>query len=207
MSSRHAFALALITLPFATGSVAGSIAPLNMPNLTFAEDIADVPPPPGLARDTKYLTNTETATFTGTVGQVRAFMDQNPITDFVTPTEAIPAIEGIQVLSGTWPEPGAVRRVDLAGGHSVHERVLTNTPTAFTYQIWDITAPAGRVVDHIKGEFTFEQRGDTVHVTWDYNIKPNIFVARPAINRYLRDDFGPFMRAGLNGTANAYAER
>ncbi|MEL6463681.1 MAG: SRPBCC family protein [Pseudomonadota bacterium] len=207
MSSRHTFALALIALPFVTDATAGGIAPLNLANLTFAEDISDVPPPPGLARDTMYLTNTETATFLGTVSEVRAFMDQNPITDFVTATEAIPAIEGTEVLSGNWPEPGAVRRVDLAGGHSVHERVLTNTPTSFTYQIWDITAPAGRVVDHIKGEFNFEQRGDSVQVTWDYNIKPNIFIARPAINRYLRDDFGPFMRAGLTGTVNAYARR
>ncbi|MEM6371946.1 MAG: hypothetical protein AAF727_04100 [Pseudomonadota bacterium] len=41
-------------------------------------------------------------------------------------------------------------------------------------------------------------------MTWSYNIKPNIFVARPAIGRYLRNDFGPFMNAGLSGVVAAY---
>lgn len=207
MPLRSFLSFVLSVFPFASAGFAGGVAPPTPPLLTFAEEIADVPPPPGLAPDARYLTNTETATFAGTITQVRAFMEDNPITDFVAATDAIPAIKGMEVLSGTWPEPGALRRVDLAGGHSVHERVLTNTPTRFTYQIWNITAPAGRVVDHIKGEFIYEQRDDTVHVTWNYNIKPNLFIARPAINRYLRNDFAPFMRAGLDGTMQAYAQR
>ena len=79
-----------------------------------------------------------------------------------------------------------------------------NIDTRFAYQIWNITAPAGRAIDHIKGEFRYEQRGEEVHVTWDYNIKPRVFVVRPAIRNFLENDFGPFMRAGLTGTVTAY---
>ena len=204
MLTRPIFALALILIPITgTLSVAAKGAH-EFPTTAVAQDIADVPPPPDLASEKMYLTNTETATFTGTVAQVRSFMDRNPITDFVATTPAIPAIEGIEVLSGTWPNPGAVRRVDLAGGYSAHERVLTNTDTSFTYQIWNITTPSGRAISHIWGAFTFAQSADAVDVTWDYNVKPSIFVARPAITRFLRDDFAPFMRAGLDGTVGAY---
>ncbi|QUJ75306.1 SRPBCC family protein [Sulfitobacter albidus] len=165
---------------------------------------ADVPPPP-LAADKLYQTNTERAVFPGSVAQVRAFFDANPITDFVTPTDAIPALIGIEVLSGDWPQVGAVRRVDLDGGDRVLERVLINEPDQFTYQIWNITAPAGRFVDHIKGEFRYVPQGDSVEVIWDYNVKPAVFVARPFIASYLRRDFGPFMQAGMDGMRAAHA--
>lgn len=200
-------ALALITLPLATSASAGGNATMRMASLSYPQQVSAVPSPPPLAQEKMYLTNTETARFPGTINEVRVFMEQNPVTDFVAATDAIPAIEGMEVISGNWPEPGAVRRVDLAGGHSVHERVLTNTPTNFVYQIWNITAPAGGAISHIRGAFTYEQQGDTVAVTWDYDIKPNFFFARPAINRFLSEDFAPFMRAGLEGTMDAYTRR
>lgn len=194
----------LVSPAFAIGS-----ATVQTPTLTFVSQTqtADVPPPPALAKDSKYVTNTETAVLHGTVPEVRAFFENNPVTDFVAPTDTIPAIENIVYLSGNWPEVGALRRVDLAGGDSIHERVLRNTQGNFAYQIWNITAPAGRAINHIMGEFTFEQDGDMVNVTWDYNIKPSIFVARPAIRNFLKNDFGPFMRSGLSGTVNVYNSR
>lgn len=51
-----------------------------------------------------------------------------------------------------------------------------NTDTRFAYQIWNITAPAGRAIDHIMGEFHYDQSGDEVHVTWNYNIKPRVLL-------------------------------
>ena len=160
--------------------------------------------PPALATDKLYQTNRVSAAVPGNISDVRAFIDANPITDFVATTEAIPSIEGITVLSGTWPEVGAVRRVDLEGGHYVLERVLVNKADNFVYQIWNITAPAGRFIDHIKGEFRYIQEGDTTQITWDYNIKPAAFFARPFIRRYLDRDFAPFMQAGMTGLAEAY---
>ncbi len=181
--------------------------PETTPTQTFIANNPEIPLPPQLAADGSYLTNTVTTTLSGTVAEVRAHFDNNPVTDFTVPTEAIPAIEDIIYLAGDWPEPGALRRVDLANGYSVHEQVIANTEAQFVYQIWNITAPGGRAIDHIKGEFNFDQQGDAVKITWDYNIKPRAFFARPAINTFLEEDFAPFMKAGMTGTVNAYAQR
>lgn len=172
-----------------------------------ADASAQTPAPPPLAEDRLYQTNTVRTVLPGTIAQVRAFFDANPITDFVAPTDAIPAITGFTYLEGDWPAVGATRRVSLDGGHTVDERVLINTQDAFSYQIWNVTAPAGRFIDHIKGEFTYTQVDDTVEVVWSYNIKPKVFVARPFIGRYLTNDFGPFMRAGIEGLSAAYLSR
>ncbi|WP_299043077.1 SRPBCC family protein [uncultured Tateyamaria sp.] len=213
-------------------SVAGTNAAVQLPNLTFQTTVEDtpsahvlasqseptateafiaknpdIPLPPDLAADGSYLTNTVTATLHGTVAGVRAHFEENPVTNFTVPTESIPAIEDITYLAGAWPEPGALRRVDLANGYSVHEQVVVNTESRFVYQIWNITAPAGRAINHIKGEFNFDQQGDDVKITWDYNIKPRAFFVRPAINTFLKEDFAPFMQAGMTGTVNAYAPR
>ena len=198
------FKTASIGLVFA--AVIGGIAVI-WPVLDARAEATAANTPPALASDRKYQTNTVKASVPGTVREVRAFFDSNPITDYLMPTDAIPAITGITYLSGDWPEVGAVRQVQLAGGFTVHERVLINRQDQFTYQIWDITAPAGRYIDHIKGEFRYEQNGDTVDVTWDYNIKPGIFVARPFIRRYLNNDFGPFMQGGMQGIVGAYTSR
>ncbi|MFL4470503.1 hypothetical protein ACERZ8_11665 [Tateyamaria armeniaca] len=196
-------AILLVAAAIPLVATAKGTPPLT-PSLDFAETTPGIPSPPALVDQARYMTNSETATFPGTVAAFRAFMDANPITDFVVATDAIPAIENIVYLSGTWPEVGAVRRVDLAGGHSAHERVIANTPDRFAYQIWNITAPSGRVIDHIMGEFQYGQSGGDTTVIWNYNIKPNLFLARPAIRRFLLNDFAPFMQAGLTGVVAAY---
>lgn len=199
-----ALVLSALTAPALMAGNGGGGIPI--PQMTFVTLAADVPQAPDLSTPGKYMTNTEVVTVPGSAATVRAFFDANPITDFVVPTDAIPAITGFEYLSGTWPQVGAVRRVTLADGQSVHERVLINDPDRFAYQIWNITAPAGRVIDHIMGEFRYVEAAGQTTVTWDYNIKPNIFLARPAIARFLENDFGPFMAAGLTGVAGAYMQ-
>ena len=183
---------------------AGTTQPAQQ-NSVFIE--LGIPAPPALAKDGRYMTNTETGTFQGDIKSVRAFMDQNPITDFVTPTDAIPAITGFDYLSGSWPDPGAVRRANLADGTSVLETVIENTPTRFAYQIWNIQSSAKLAVNHIKGEFTYAQNGENVTVTWDYNVKPTVFLTRPLVSRFLKNDFGPFMAAGMTGLEKAHATK
>lgn len=207
MIYRPLVAALALCLPLSLAATAGTAPPWSMPDLTFAAATGDTTStPPPLAREDSYLTNVKTVTFPGTIASFRRFFDANPVTDFVVATDAIPEITGITYLTGTWPEPGATREVQLAGGNTVQERVLTNTPTLFEYQIWDITAPAGRVVDHIKGAFVFRQDAGVVTVEWTYNIKPRVFLARKAIKNYLTNDFAPFMDAGLTGVVDAYLD-
>lgn len=167
----------------------------------------DIPPQPDLANEARYLSNVISVTLDGDMEDVRAFMDANPLTDFLQPSGSIPRIVDVVVLDGTWGQPGALRRVDLEGGFLVHERVLTNDDDEFTYQIWDITTPAGRFINHIYGEIRFSEEPQGTKVTWSYNIKPRFFFARPSIRNYLDDDFAPFMENGLSGFAAAFNAR
>lgn len=176
--------------------------------VTFAKAAqAEIPAPPPLAEARSYLTNTETLVLKGSLREVRAFLEENPVTSFLKPTDRIPGLKGTTVLKGTWGQPGALRRVDLKDGNYVHERVLTNTDTEFSYQIWDITAPSGRFISHIYGRFEYSQEGADTKIQWSYSIKPSIFIARGQIRRFLDEDFGPFMRSGFDGLAKAYAAR
>lgn len=195
-----------LTLALGAAPLAASEVPAPLPVQSFAQ--LGVPAPPALSAADAYQTNTVRARAAGTdIAALRAFMDAHPVTDYVATTDAIPKIVGFEYLSGTWPTEGAVRRVDLADGSSVHERVLTNTPDTFAYQIWNISSGPGRFVDHIKGEFTWVQDGPDVDITWDYNVRAATFIARPFISRYLRNDFAPFMAQGMDGVMRAHAAR
>ena len=135
--------------PFVT-AVAFALAPLPV----FA---ADIPPAPDLARESLYQSNVISVVLEGEIAEVRAFMAANPLTNFLEPSGRIPRIADVVVLDGPWGDVGALRRVDLVDGNHVHERVLTNDEDEFTYQIWDITAPAGRFINHIYGEIRFAE--------------------------------------------------
>ncbi|MEL6243348.1 MAG: hypothetical protein AAFV87_10660 [Pseudomonadota bacterium] len=168
----------------------------------------DISPPPRLAEPSRYLTNTEAVVVDGTLAQFRAFWAENPVTDFLKPTGRIPRIANVTVLEGVWGQPGSLRRVDFEDGGYTHERVLTNSDTEFTYQIWDISTASGRAINHIYGTFGFEElEGSQIRITWNYNIKPRIFLARGPIRRYLEDDFAPFMETGLSDWAAAFEVR
>ncbi|PJI92762.1 polyketide cyclase/dehydrase/lipid transport protein [Yoonia maricola] len=166
---------------------------------------ADVPPAPALSRAALYQSNTLFVVLEGDLAEVRAFMDANPLTDFLEPSGRIPRITDVVVLDGNWGDVNSLRRVDLEGGFHVHERVLTNDEDEFTYQIWDISTDAGRFISHIYGEIRLSEDPDGTRLTWSYNIKPRYFFARPSIRSYLNDDFAPFMQNGLTGFATAYA--
>ncbi|MEL6682828.1 MAG: SRPBCC family protein [Pseudomonadota bacterium] len=171
----------------------------------FAGTTSGTATPPTLTYSDRYLTNTVTVTFDAPVSDVRAFMAANPLTNFLEPSGRIPKITDITVYEGVWGEPGAERRVDLEGGSSVLERVISNTDDAFTYQIWNITTPAGRFIDYIYGEILLSETAEGTELTWNYNIKPSVFFARPAIRSYLTEDFSPFMENGMRGFAAAYS--
>ncbi len=171
---------------------------------TFASAQTAIPAPPDLAPADKYLTNTETTVLETSVPEAWAFWRATPVTDFVEQTDRIPAIASFEVLKGTWGEPGSIRRVIFEGGGSALERVLTSTETEFSYQIWNIDTGSGRFINHIYGKFNAQAVGNGTQITWSYNIKPNVFLARPFISSFLRNDFEPFMESGLQGLTLAF---
>ncbi|WP_224813886.1 SRPBCC family protein [Hasllibacter sp. MH4015] len=188
--------LALILVPLIL--IAALALPVLLPR-------GDGPPP--LRDASSYLTTTQTEIFNGPPAAVIEAL-QSPETGvlaFVTPTDRIPAIAALVPLEGAFPNEGAVRRVELATGDQVTERVLTNNARAFAYQIWGFTAANARPIDHIRGQFTYSDLGDgRTEVRWDYAVAPRVFWARPFVQAFLDNDFAPFMAAGLTGAAAAF---
>lgn len=184
-----------------------TIAFLGLTTLAWATTTSDLPAPPELAQASKYQTNEEVVTLNASPAEAWAFWRQNNITDFLEPTDRIPAIADIVVLEGTWGEPGSIRRVDFADGGSALERVLTSDEDEFTYQIWNIETSAGRFIDHIYGEFRVRPSDNGTDIVWRYNVKPAVFFARPSIRSFLREDFRPFMEGGMEAMAALFETR
>jgi len=172
--------------------------------ITLALATEAIQPPPELGSERQYVSNTETIVLNTSVENTLAFWRDNPITDFVEPTDRIPAIQEFITLKGTWGEPGSVRRVTFEGGGTVLERVLTNNDREFTYQIWNIETPSGGLVDHIYGKFEFKPVSGGTEIVWDYNVKPASIFTRPFVFIFIRNDFAPFMQSGMQGLLNAF---
>lgn len=173
---------------------------------THASEPVQMPDAPPLASLGKYITNEE-ITFLPTDPQSAwTFWRSIPITDYLEPTERIPAISEIKVLKGPWGEPGSIRRLTFENGGHAHERVLTSDEGEFTYQIWDLNTDSGIFINHIYGEFRVRPANDGSEIVWRYNIKPAVFVARPFIRQFLEEDFGPFMQGGMAGVAAQFPD-
>lgn len=163
--------------------------------------------PPPLRDEGGYLVTSQAAVFNGTPAQVIEALQtaETGVLAHVEPTHRIPAIAGLTPIYGSFPDEGAVRRVELATGDHVTERVLVNNAITFAYQIWGFTAANSRPLDHIRGEFRYIDLGDgRTEVQWDYAIAPRIFWARPFVRSFLENDFTPFMAGGLAGAAAAF---
>lgn len=123
----------------------------------------------------------------------RALLRSDPLIDQLREVDGIAPPVSARTLSGTWGEPGAVRRLTLADGHYVIERVLENEPRRFRYQVWVFTNAAGQGVEQIVGEQRFLPLPDGgTRFEWDYDIVPagpvaGFFIARRAstIETYL----------------------
>ena len=157
-----------------------------------------------------YLTNVERAIFSGSQAEVRAALqtEETGVLAFTEATDRIPKITGTTPVEGAFPNPDAIRMVNLATGDTATERVLVYTEDRFAYQVWGFTAANSRPIDHIRGEFEYIDQGDgTTEVIWTYAIAPRVFWARPFIQDFLDNDIAPFMESGLQGAANAFNTR
>lgn len=177
---------------------------------TVANALPDGTNPPALRGDRGYLTNVETAIFAGPVADVIATLQDadTGVLAFVERTDRIAEIEGMTPIKDAFPNEGAIRRLSLSDGSHVVERVLENSTSRFAYQVWGFTSPQARALSHIRGEFRYEAWGeDQTQVTWTYAVAPRLFLVRPFLRSFLKNDFAPFMESGLQGAAAAYNAR
>lgn len=158
-------------------------------------------PPPVATQG--FETVTVVKEFPLSVPRLRAFMEANPIINFMKPTDSIAGPAELEILEGTWPNPGAVRRVKLTDGHYVIERITKNQPEIFQYQIWVFTNAAGRGVEQIVGEQRFIATGrNTTRFEWDYRVKPTSGVTRLFVKQQL-PNIEAFLAGGTDGLHDA----
>ncbi|MEM7644695.1 MAG: hypothetical protein AAF366_19565 [Pseudomonadota bacterium] len=137
------------------------------------------------------------------VAETRAFLEANPIIDFLEPTDSISNPVATDILSGRWPDVGAVRRVELADGHYVIERIIENRPEVFRYQLFLFTNSTGRGVDQIVGEQRFLAQPDgSTRIEWDYNVKPRNALAGIFVRQRI-NEIDSYITGGLDGLAAA----
>ncbi|MEM9177004.1 MAG: nuclear transport factor 2 family protein, partial [Myxococcota bacterium] len=142
-----------------------------------------------------------TRTFAAPLVPLRRWIEEeNRIVAAMEETERIRKPVGVEVLHGTWPEPGAVRRVELADGHFVLERVLVNDfPALFRYQVWNYTSAAGKSLSYAVGQQAWEVApGGGATLTWTYRLKPDAFYKRPFVQRFVDEDMRPLMDRALD---------
>ncbi len=167
-------------------------APSNPPAMTTPPEVASS----GL------LSAYVEATIPMEVDELREFMTEQPLISFLQPTENISNPVASELLEGTWPDPGAVRRLRLADGHYVIERVIENRPEYFKYQVFVFTNDTGRGVDQIVGEQRFVPLGADTRFEWTYNVRPRNFITRFIVARNM-DEIEAYIGGGLTRFAEA----
>ena len=135
--------------------------------------------------------------------------------DAMEETENIKKPVAIDVLSGTWPEDGAVRRVTLSDGHQSLERVVANRlPESFEYQIWNFTTSAGGNLDYALGTQMWSEvdadgdgAEDETRLEWTYALLPNARFKRRFVQSFVNNDIEPFLSGAADRVvAKAEAE-
>jgi hypothetical protein len=154
-------------------------------------------PPPALA-ESGHVSFTTEAIMPMPPEEMRAWQRENPLFKFFKPSPSIPGIKGSETIEGTWFEKGAKRRVLFEDGNTAVERIVEYEPEVFRYQIWGFTAPTRYFVDHVEGEIKYEKSGEKdTRFVWTYKMKPRAFFTKPLLQRFMNEEYAPFMQRGL----------
>jgi len=183
--------LALVLATILAGCSEPSI-PTEPPELTDPPDVAT----------TGFLTAYTEQMVALPVAELRSFMQEQPLTSFLEPTENIANPVEDKVIQGKWPNPGAHRWLKLADGHYIIERILENEEDFFKYQVFVFTNATGRGVEQIVGEQRFVPVDGGTRLEWTYNVLPTNFVTRQFVRRSM-DEIEAYISGGLEGFAAA----
>lgn len=151
--------------------------------------------------DGPYATYETVRVFDAPLEPIRRYIeDGNKIVAAMEETDNIKKPVDVVVLSGDWPEVGAVRRLEFSDGHYTLERVLENDfPTSFRYQVWGFTAAAGKNLDYALGQQAWrELPGGRSELTWTYSLRPNAFYKKFFVQRFVENDMRPLMDKALD---------
>ena len=117
-----------------------------------------------------------------------------------------PGVRGVNNQTGAWDAIGQTRNPDLTDGSTASERLTQYTaPSSFAYEVTGFTNALRRLIEGVRGEWTFTPDGDGTVIRWTYEFKP-----RPRRTFLLRRIVAPlwkhYMQQGVEGSARG-AER
>lgn len=113
-------------------------------------------------------------------------------------TDKIAGVARTEMIQGTWPDPGARRRVIRKDGNQSLEEVLENTwPTSFRYEVWGFTDRERIFTDYLVGHFKHSNVPDGTLVTWTYAFHSRSVLATPFLSIAVRNRVPEFMQTAL----------
>ena len=151
---------------------------------TATPDTLDAPP----LVDGRYSTHVARGTFAAPPDELRAWIDADHRFLYSLPDTAdVARPVDFDMLAGTWPQAGAVRRLRFSDGSTAMERVVdSDLPARFTYQVWDFTSDTGRDIEYILGRQELSANADGgSDLTWTYQLRANDPAKKPMVDAFV----------------------
>lgn len=74
---------------------------------------------------------------------------------------------------GEWGAVGQTRTLQMAGGGSVREELISvDPPKSFGYRLTQIKGPLAQLIAAVEGAFVFVPRAEATEVTWRWTLQP-----------------------------------
>jgi hypothetical protein len=106
-------------------------------------------------------------------------------------------------IDGTGSDVGAFRNPVLPDGGTANETLTEYTVgQSFAYEATSFTNILGRLVEGVRGEWTFTPDGEGTVIRWTYELKPRCGRYSPA-RRGLAPLWRHYMQAGIEAAAKA----
>ncbi|MBV8586681.1 MAG: SRPBCC family protein [Verrucomicrobia bacterium] len=113
-------------------------------------------------------------------------------------TSKIAGVAYTEMIRGTWPQPGARRRVVRKDGNESLEEVLENSwPTRFRYEVWGFTDQERILTNYLVGEFQYRGVPEGTEVKWTYSFHRRYLLTTPILSIEVHNRVPEFMRTAL----------
>lgn len=112
-------------------------------------------------------------------------------------------MQGVKNQTGVWDHVGASRNPVLSDGTTANETLTEYTVDhSFAYEVTGFTNILGKLVEGVRGEWTFTPDGEGTVIRWTYEFKP-----RRGCYLLVRLGLAPlwrhYMQAGIEAAAKA----
>jgi hypothetical protein len=148
--------------------------------------------------------------------QTRAAISPKRAFDIIVPIDLslvftgwgpFPAVRGVNNQTEAWDHAGPSRNPDLSDGSTATERLTEYTAGhSFPYELTDFTNILRRLVQGLRGEWTFTPDGNGTVIRWTYEFKPlrgRYFL----VQRGLAPLWRLYMQQGVETAARVAKER